>query len=143
MAPNGFTNRSKGKATFQAVWFGGSAQYGSGSRVAYSTAGTQALGLEGICSINASSGASVFSMSELPAPGLTKMFDLTVSSAVFIKAAAGASFDASTNTVIKSTYTGRITLRGLTTAKWTIVDVYPDTTVGGAPVGGVTLSTTT
>lgn len=143
MPHNGIMQRFKGKIAAAALFLGGVYQYGPGSRVAYSTAGTQTLGAEGIASINASSGISIFSMADLPSAGQTKVFDLTVSSGVFIKAAAGASFDASTNTVIKSTYSQRITLRGLSTAKWTIVDVYPDSTAGGAPVGGVTLSTTT
>jgi hypothetical protein len=142
--PSGFVTRVKGKATYAALWLGASAQYGNGAYVAYSTAGTQTLGREKVSSINASSGASVFTMSELPVPGLEREINMiTVSSAAFLKAAAGASFDASTNTVIKSTYTQRISLLGLTTAKWQITGVYPDNTAGGAPVGGITLSTTT
>lgn len=139
----GFTQRFKGKITGAALWLGGAPVYGPGSRVAYSTAGTQNIANEAISSINASSAMSIWSMTGLPAPGLQKVFDLTVSSGAFIKAAAGASFDASTATVIKSTYAMRLTLMGLSSAKWSIIDVYPETTLGGAPVGGVTLTTTT
>lgn len=141
--PSGFVTRFKGKVTAAALWLGKSAQFGPGSVVAYTTAGTQTLGYEGAATINASSAVSIWQMSDLPSPGMRKFYDLTVSSAMFLKAASGASFDGSTNTVIKSTYNMRLELRGLSTAKWSIVGAYPDTTAGGAPVGGITLSTTT
>lgn len=142
--PSGFTSRNKGKSTQVSFWNGASPQFGPGAYVAYSTAGTQTLGQEKISALTASSAIAIFSMSELPRPGLEREINvLSVSSGVFLKAAPGASFDASTNTVIKSTYAQRISLLGLTTAKWQITGVYPDTTAGGAPVGGITLSTTT
>ena len=142
--PSGFTTRQKGKVTFAALWLGASPQYGGGAAVSYSTVGTQTLGKEKLSLITASSGIAIFSMSELPVMGLERTINMiSVSSGVFLKAAAGASFDASTNTVIKSTYNQRINLIGVSSAKWQINSVYPDTTAGGAPVGGITLTTTT
>lgn len=154
MAPNGFVNRSKGKSSFQTLWIGNSNQGGPGSYLAYSTAavtpgsGTTVigqLGPESISGVNASSGLTIWTLTALPVPGVRKQITLLNNvSGVFIKAPAGASFDQSTNTVIKSTYApATITLIGLTSAKFAIQDVYPDTTAGGAPVGGITLSTTT
>lgn len=140
---NGFTQRFRGKITAQSIWANGSQQYGAGAYVAYSTAGTQTLGLERLSAINAASAASVFTLGGMPVAGLEKILDLTVSSGVFIKAAAGSCFDPSTNTVFKSTYAQRLTLIGISSVAWRIRGVYPDTTAGGAPVGGGTLSTTT
>lgn len=139
----GFVQRFKGKIAAAALWFNGAQVFGPGAYVAYSTAGTQTIGAQALAKITASSAISIFTMSDLPAPGLEKFFDLAVTSGMFLKAASGASFDNSTNTVIKSTYNMRLNLMGLSSAKWAIMGVYPDTTAGGAPVGGITLSTTT
>lgn len=149
MAANGFVQRFKGKAQLAALWLGGSARFGSAAKVAYSTAaGTNGLaigtiGLEAVPSINASSALSIWQLSNPVQAGWTQVLDLTVSSGAFIKAPSGVSFDGSTNTVIKSTYTMRLSLVSLSSIAMRITDVYPDTTAGGAPVGGVTLSTTT
>ncbi len=141
---NGIMQRFRGKVQAAGLFLGVSPQYGPGTRVAYSTAGTQTMGLEGISAINASSAISIWQMGLSPTPGLRHTIQFTaISSAAFVKAVAGVSFDESTNTVFKSTYVQRVSLLGMTTLKWSITDVYPDTTAGGAPVGGLTLSTTT
>lgn len=139
---NGFTQRWKGKVAAVQLWVAGVPQNGPQAVVAYSTAGTQTLAGSGaIETINASSAISIWTMGYGPTPGREQVIDLiTVSSGAFIKAAAGASFDPSTNTVIKSTYAESITLLGLSTTKWAIKSVFPGTTLGGS---GITLSTTT
>lgn len=142
---NGFTQRFRGKVQATQLWLQGIPLLGApGVNASYSTAGTQTLGNEPISSINASSAISIWTLGSAPVPGVRKVLELTaVSSGAFIKAAAGTAFDASTNTVMKSTYPMRIELVGVSTVRWSIVQAYPDTTAGGAPVGGITLSTTT
>lgn len=146
---NGFTQRFKGKIQAAALWLGNSAQFGPTANRAYSTAaGTNGLaigtiGPEAVPSINASSALSVWQLTGPIVAGSRQTLDLTVSSAAFIKAPTGVSFDGSTNTVFKSTYTMRVSMLGLSSVAMRITDVYPDTTAGGAPVGGITLSTTT
>lgn len=142
--PSGFNQRWKGKIAAAQLWIGGVAQNGPSAVTAYSTAGTQTLAGSGaIETINASSALSIFTMGYGPSPGREQVIDLiVVSSGAFLKAAAGASFDPSTNTVIKSTYAQSITLIGLSTTKWAIKGLFPpaSTLVGGS---GITLSTTT
>lgn len=142
--PSGIMQRFKGKIQATSFFLGGSPVYGAGAAVDYSTAGTQTLGLEGVSRIAASSGASVFTMAQPPFPGAEKhVYFQQISSAAFVKAASGASFDPSTNTVFKSTYAPMmVTLIGITTAKWGIKGVFPppSTLVGGS---GIALTTTT
>jgi hypothetical protein len=145
----GFTQRFTGKISARSLWLGGSALMGQGARQSYSTAAVTGslpigtLGAEALQTINASSAISIFTMTDTPTPGEPKMLDLVVSSGVFVKAAPGTSFDPSTNTVLKSTYSMRVQLVGLSSNKWSIVNVFPMSTAGGAPLGGLTLSTTT
>lgn len=143
--PSGFTQRFRGKIQATQFWLQGIPLMGApGAAVSYSTDGTQTIANEPISSINASSAISIWTLSAAPMPGVRKTIELTaVSSGAFIKAKAGTAFDASTNTVIKSTYPMRIELIGVTTLRWSILQAYPDSTAGGAPVGGITLSTTT
>ena len=142
MTPNGIMQRFKGKIAAAALFLGSVYQYGPGSAQSYSTAGTQSLGNEGIASITASSGASVFTMTDKPSAGQTKVFNLLVTSGVFLKAPSGVTFDG-TNPVFKSTGNMRVELRGLSTAAWTVVSAYPASTALGGPIGGLTFSATT
>lgn len=140
---SGFVTRSKGKSSFQSLWIGGAQIGGPGTVVAYSTAGTQTLGAERVSQITGSSGASVFTMGTPPPIGVEKLIAIvSVSSAIFVKAPTGYSFDPSTNTVFKSTYAQQVAVVTLTTAKLSISGVWPppSTLVGGS---GITLSTTT
>lgn len=149
MAPNGFVQRFKGKIQATALFLGGSQVYGGGAAKSYSTAaGTGSLaigqlGPETVQTINASSGLSIFTMTDKPQAGESKVLDLLVSSGVFIKAASGVSFDSSTNPVFKSTYSMRVQLIGISSVAWRISNVFPMSTAGGAPLGGITLSQTT
>lgn len=147
---SGFVQRWNGKIRAASLWLGGSQKFGPGARASYSTAaGTNGLaigtiGPEGVVSINASSGASVFTLTDQIQAGFTKVLDLVVTSSVFIKAPTGVALDATTtNLVFKSTYSQRVSVVGLSSVAIRITDVYPDTTAGGAPVGGLTLSATT
>lgn len=140
---NGFTQRWKGKVTAQSVWMGAQQFFGPGATPSYSTAGTQTLSIARAARISASSGASVFTLGFAPSPGLEFNVSLTtVSSAAFVKAAAGTAFTPSTATVFKSTYEMQVSLIGLSTTNWGIRSVWPppSTLVGGS---GITLSTTT
>jgi len=143
--PSGFTQRSKGKVAFSEMWAQGVQQFGQGSVIAYTTAGTQTIsGQSAFATIASSSVISIWQMGSPPAPGAEFVMDIiSVSSGVFIKASSVASFDPSTNTVIKSTYAMTITLIGLSSVKWGIKSVYPPSTIGVAPLAGITLSTTT
>ncbi len=151
MAPNGFVQRWKGKVALPVggLFIGGvsvtpsaadlNTVLAAGTLTAYTTAGTQNIAA-GNATISASSALSIFSMLEAPKVSVERVLSLIlVSSGVFIKAAAGTSFDPSTNTVIKSTYAQQITLFGLSTTKWSIKSVFPVSTIGGT----LTLSTTT
>lgn len=142
---NGFLQRFQGKISAAALWVAGYPQAGPGSAVAYSTAaGEQTLGPEKVSLITASSALSVFDLGSPPYPGVEKDIHIvSVSSGVFIKAAAGTAFDPSTNTVFKSTYAMLVSLIGETSLKWGIKSVFPPSTAGVATNGGITLSTTT
>lgn len=108
------------------------------------SSGSTINGPGGVTLLSASTGIAVFPMSGGPVAGVGKTIVITsVSSGVQIKAPAGASFDPSTNTVIKSTYPMTIELMGLSTLKYTIVGVSPPSTAGVATNFGITLSTTT
>lgn len=143
----GFQQRWKGKIAIAAAWFGGVQEFGVGSGFS----GTDATVTKtipasaGSASLTASTGiaTAIWTLGAVPQPGQELEIALTtISSGIFIKAAAGTSFDPSTNTVMKSTYAQMITLYGLTTAKWAIKSLFPppSTLIGGS---GVTLTTTT
>lgn len=104
-------------------------------------ASTDINGPGGVSSIASTSAISVWSLANVPSPGVQKTIALiSVSSGVFIKAASGSSFDGSTNTVMKSTVAATITLMGLSTTKWSIKSVYPGSTLASS---ALTMSTTT
>lgn len=115
---------------------------GAGGGAAYSTAGTQTIaGAVGVQTITSSSALSIWTLGALPYNGAELTLAIILnSSGVFIKAAAGSSFDPSTNTVMKSTIASQITLVGISTAKWAIKSVFPASTFANS---GLTLSTTT
>lgn len=141
----GFVQRFKGKIVAAAQFFGPTQVYGPGTVFAGSTASATLQTIpqaNGVATINASSALSIFSLQGLPSPGAKLLLALTVSSGVFVKAAAGSAFDASTNTVFKSTYSMQVSLTGLSTVAWRVDGVWPppSTLVGGS---GITLSTTT
>lgn len=139
---NGFTQRFKGKITASSLWLGGSPQFGPGAYVAYSTAGSMDPGTEKVSLLQASS-AAVVSQLAPGSPAQEKLLVIDVSSSIFIKAPAGGGFNGSTLSVFKSTYDMRVQLVAMSSLQWAIAQAYPDTTFGGAPVGGITLSTTT
>lgn len=143
--PSGFNQRWKGKIAAAAAWFGGVQEFGPGSLFVGTTAGSQTIpAANGAASIVSSSAISIWQIGAVPQPGVELEISLlTVSSGVFIKAAAGTSFDPSTNTVMKSTGARTITLFGLSTLKWSIKSVFPGDTVGNISPTGLTLSTTT
>lgn len=147
--PSGFVQRFKGKVQMAELWLGNSQVSGPGAFQAYTTAaGTNGLsigqiGTERLSGISATSGASVFALTQAIPPGVEKIITITtVSSAAFIKAPAGMSFNQSTQTVIKSTYESQIALVGMSSVSIRISGVWPpaSTLVGGS---GITLSTTT
>lgn len=138
----GFTQRFKGKITGASLWLGPSQQGGPGAYVAYTTAAALTIGNERVSKITASS-ASVVSQLALGYPGAEKTLVLDVSSGLFIKAPAGGGFNGTTLSVMKSTYDMQIKLTAMSSVQYALESAYPDTTAGGAAVGGVTLSTTT
>lgn len=143
--PTGFQNRYKGKNAFPigGIWIGGvqvnasgadiNTVVGSGTTagVAYTTAGTQTIaGAGGVATIAASSGIAIFALGASPILGVEKTIQIIQNSTkVFLKAAAGTSFDPSTNTVIASTLTPTLTLIGVSSLRWAIKGTFPPTTV--------------
>lgn len=146
MAATGFNQRWKGKIKAAVLMVGPTFFNGPQSVQSYSTASGvsgQTIGQQAsIANISASSGGAVFTLSD-PLPGIDLDLVLAPTSAIFIKASAGTAFDASTNTVIKSTYAMMLTLTGISTLAWRIQGVFPPSTAGVAPNSGITLSTTT
>jgi hypothetical protein len=143
MAPTGFNQRWKGKITAASLWLGGTQEYGSGAVYAGTSDASTIPFQYGSAVVASATAAAVYQMQQMPSPGAEFEFIITsVSSGIFLKAASGASFDASTNTVIKSTYAQTITLYGRSTVKWSVKSVFPaaSTLIGGS---GITLSTTT
>lgn len=146
MAPNGFTQRFRGKVQAAALWLGSSPQSGPNASVSYSTAagGGQTLGFERMSKIVSSSAATVWA---LPVNGIgggvSKELVLDISSAAFIKAPTGGGFNGTTLSVAKSTYDMQVSLVAMSSVQYAIMGAYPDTTFGGAPVGGITLTTST
>lgn len=144
MAATGFVRRWKGKENIPigSLWIGGVQMNASGAdlntlvsqgstaTVAYTTAGSQSiLAAGGVNTIAASSAVAIFSLAAAPIAGVEKTIQLIQnSSKIFLKASAGASFDASTNTVIASTLLPTITLIGVSSVKWTIKGMFPPTT---------------
>lgn len=154
-AGTGFLNRFKGKQSYPVggIWIGGTqltpsgldlnTLAGSGTAQTITT-GSTINGPGGVTSISATTAIAVYPMTGGPVAGVEKTIVITsVSSGIQIKAPAGASFDPSTNTVIKSTYAMTIKLMGLSTTKYTIQSVAPPSTAGVAVNFGITLSTTT
>lgn len=157
---SGFVQRWIGKVMAKSLWIGSAGiqlptlaspstvspadlntLVGVGSAQSLTTASTTTTinGPGGLTSINSSSAITVWTLSA-PAAAVEKILDLTVSSAILIKAAAGAAFDQSTNTVIKSTQNSRITLVGISSIAYRIGSVYPGSTLANSIL---TLTTTT
>lgn len=143
--PSGFIQRWKGKVAVAAAYFGGVQEFGAGSLFVGTTAGAQTIpATNGAASIASSSAISIWTIGAIPQAGAELEIALiSVSSGVFIKAAAGTSFDPSTDTVMKSTGARTITLYGLSSLKWAIKSVFPGDTVGNISPTGITLTTTT
>lgn len=142
--PSGFQQRFKGKVSAGALWLGGAPQFGAGSVIPLTTNAALNIPNVGTATLVSSSAATVWQMLGAPQQGLEmEIVTLNVANSVFIKAAPGTSFDPSTNTVIKSTQAQNIAMIGLSTVKWSIKSVFPASSAGGAPLGGITLSTTT
>lgn len=144
MAPNGFTQRFTGKIRTGVLWLGRQQMNGSGAAASYSTAGTQTIAQQArVNIITGSSGLSVFTLGFMPNIGHEYDFTFVVSSGVMLKAMAGSAFDASTNLVMKTTAAMNVKLIGISTVAWRVASVFPISTAGGGPVGGLTFSATT
>lgn len=142
----GFVQRFKGKIAVAAAWFGGVQEFGPGTLFVGTTAlaALTVPAANGAATIASSSALTIWTLGQSPVAGAELEISLIqVSSGVFIKAAAGTSFDPSTNTVMKSTAARTITLYGLSTLKWAIKSVFPGDTVGTISPSGITLTTTT
>lgn len=141
---NGFVTRTKGKEKIAALWLGKQAQNGVNSAASYSTAGTQTITPEAkVNLLTGSSGMAVFTLGFPPARGLEYNFIMAPTSGIMLAAQAGSAFDASTNTVLKSTYAMQVSLVGISTVAWRVKSVFPQSTAGVAPLSGITLTTTT
>lgn len=146
MAATGFNQRWKGKVKAAVLMVGPTffngpqsvASYSTASGVAGQTIGQQAS----VVNVSGSSGMAVFTLSD-PQPSIDLDLVLSPTSGIMIKASPGTAFDASTNTVIKSTYPMLLTLTGISTLAWRVQGVFPPSTAGVAPNSGITLSTTT
>lgn len=144
--PSGFTQRFTGKIKTGQLWIGRQQQNGNGSVVAYSTLGTQTIDSDAIRAgtIASSSAISIFTLGGPPRRGHEIDLVISNSSGTFIKMMAGSFVGSTLSAVIKSTQPLQtITLLGLSTLLWGLKNVYPETTLGGAQPGGVTLSLTT
>lgn len=158
--PSGFQQRWQSKVLAQSLWVGASGitlPTVSGSPTlspadlatidgvatvqALTTASTTttANGPGGVTSIVSSSALTIWNLSA-PSAGVAKTLVLAVSSGVFVKAFAGASFDGSTNTVFKSTVNSQVELIGLSSVAYRILGTYPGSTLAASIL---TLSTTT
>lgn len=141
----GFTQRWKGKTSASAVWWQGTQVFGPGTVFTGNDAtATKTIPVvNGIALLTAATAAAVWMIGATPIPGQPLLVSIpSVSSAIFVKAPSGVSFDASTNTVFKSTYAMQVTLRGISSLAYRIEGVWPppSTLVGGS---GITLTTTT
>ena len=152
----GFTQRWKGKVLAQLLGIGSgginlysvsgtpnitpadlAALQGGGLITAYSTQGAAISG-NGVANISSTGIKSSMTLAA-PVAGARKLLALTaVSSGIQINAAP-ATFDG-TNSVMLSTQIGQIGLLGLSTARWLINSVYPQSTIAGSIL---TLSTST
>lgn len=113
---------------------------GAGLLTAYTTAGLNIANPGGIDTINASSALSIFSLTAAPVLGVRKTLVMTISSGIFVKAAAGTAFNGSTQTVMKSTLPlVNVELIGRSTTNWEIIGAFPISTAGAT----ITLTTTT
>lgn len=114
---------------------------GAATVTAYSTAGTQNIANPGgIDTISASSALSIFALTAAPYIGARKTLVMTISSGIFVKAAAGTAFNGSTQTVMKSTLPLlNVEMIGRSTTNWEILSIFPVSTAGAS----LTLSTTT
>ena len=63
--------------------------------------------------------------------------------AVMAGAGENKAFDASTNLVMKTTAAMNVKLLAISTVAWRVASVFPISTAGGGPVGGLTFSATT
>ena len=140
---NGFVQRFKGRVQAAQLWLAGVPMNGPQSVLAFTTASATITPPSAIATLTATTGISVFTLGYAPLFGQElSLAVISVSSGVQIKAAAGTSFDPSTNTVIKSTQVQTITLLGVSTTKWSIKSVFPPSTLSTL-INGITLSTTT